>query len=1150
LSSTISQINAKRLVLLASWLSIGLMVSIPLAWSQTTPPLSFENNYFVTGDYVVGGIGLRGLGDASGYATGTINIGNGLDATYPSPSVPAGADIVAAFLYWQTMESSQTSFQGQNGYFRGYPISGVVLGNPNAPVSWSSGGCAGSSNGSKTLRTYRADVRSSLPISNGTIQANGSYQIRLADTGSNGGKAPLTLGATLVIIYRVLDKNVPLKAILLYDGAYAPSNSGSTMSEPMQGFYQPVQPPGSPAAKLTHIVGNGQSNKYEQVFLGSNALTPANVAAFPGAYNGSWDNPTYNVSQYVGASDSTETTSVVPSNSNSGCVSWGALVFSTTVQDSDNDGLLDVWEQNQGYCDATDTSGTCDSTHPSWVPLPGANPNQKDVFVQMDYMCSINSNGTCDTTNGHSHLPSTAVQTMMTSMYAAHGVNLHLIQGNAIQEQTCSDNTSASPPVYCAFPSSQGYAAQPGVVGWKGGLEYLKNSGVNVQGQIEDPATCWQDSACVRRFQHGRKDSYHYALFGHALAVPSWSFLAGSLQSISVSGSTATFTLTVPHGLVVNPAAPNGRFTVADATSNYGLNGIYFVQNVTSPTTFTAQLNQSLPQPVTFTGSTDPYLTVTSGQVKSGSGYSDIGGADSLITLGLWGADGQTLNTQAGTFTHELGHSLALAHGGYYFDTPGSYVPTVEANCKPNYQSVMNYLFQVDLLGPNGGLDYSNQQLIPLNEQAVAGVNQLTATGGQASTYSTTEWYAPSTPFGIGTPATRHCDGSPLLQSDPQMFRLDGATSGLTWSNNQDVNFNGRIDSSLRGFNDWAAIDFRQIGATGSDVTGGSGSIGFGAGTPGFGAGTPGFGAGTPSFGAGTPSFGAGTPGFGAGTPGFGAGTPGFGAGTPGFGAGEGAGQGAGEISFETANSSVRPPRNLTNMITSPPRHVQLNWNAPTFGQIGAYNVYRGLNGATPVLYTTVSGGTSFTDQNTICGPTYTYFVTALLSDNTTNPPTTRESSPSNSVGPIMVCTPAYTFTGYYSPLASAGDASNSGSFNEGSSVTAKWTLQDSQGNLVTNLNVNTLVAIGPVPLAKGACPGPGQVPKYLNYSLNNSGPYPYAAATLYSPTAGAKGNSTFRFSTSQFVFNWDTSTSSTGCYVLELDLDSGQVERTTLQFR
>ena len=60
------------------------------------------------------------------------------------------------------------------------------------------------------------------------------------------------------------------------------------------------------------------------------------------------------------------TTSIVPSSSNSGCVSWGAMILSTTVQDTDHDGLLDVWEgPNQGYNDAV--SG-------QFVALPGANP--------------------------------------------------------------------------------------------------------------------------------------------------------------------------------------------------------------------------------------------------------------------------------------------------------------------------------------------------------------------------------------------------------------------------------------------------------------------------------------------------------------------------------------------------------------------------------------------------------------------------------------------------------------------------------------------------------------------------------------------------------------------------------------------------------
>src|SRR5215475_14705744 len=79
------------------------------------PPLTFYKNYFVTGDYVIGGVGLRGLGDPTGFATGTVNIpdtGNYANAK----TVPAGADIVAAFLYWQSVEKSQTAFAGQNGF--------------------------------------------------------------------------------------------------------------------------------------------------------------------------------------------------------------------------------------------------------------------------------------------------------------------------------------------------------------------------------------------------------------------------------------------------------------------------------------------------------------------------------------------------------------------------------------------------------------------------------------------------------------------------------------------------------------------------------------------------------------------------------------------------------------------------------------------------------------------------------------------------------------------------------------------------------------------------------------------------------------------------------------------------------------------------
>src|SRR5580765_1476897 len=96
-------------------------------FAQTTPPLNFENNYFVTGDYVVAGVGLRGLG-VNGFATKQFTMPDA--NSVPSTGVPSGADIVAAFLYWGAVESSQTAFAGQNGFFRPVFLGGPSKGYP------------------------------------------------------------------------------------------------------------------------------------------------------------------------------------------------------------------------------------------------------------------------------------------------------------------------------------------------------------------------------------------------------------------------------------------------------------------------------------------------------------------------------------------------------------------------------------------------------------------------------------------------------------------------------------------------------------------------------------------------------------------------------------------------------------------------------------------------------------------------------------------------------------------------------------------------------------------------------------------------------------------------------------------------------------
>lgn len=104
------------------------------------------------------------------------------------------------------------------------------------------------------------------------------------------------------------------------------------------------------------------------------------------------------------------------------------------------------------------------------------------------------------------------------------------------------------------------------------------------------------------------------------------------------------------------------------------------------------------------------YGVFADSQANGSSGLAELPGDDFIVSLGEWKllqTDGTTRNTpeqQAGTFMHELGHTLGLHHGG-----------ADARNYKPNYLSVMNYHWQVP--NANGGwkLDYSSEMLPPLD---------------------------------------------------------------------------------------------------------------------------------------------------------------------------------------------------------------------------------------------------------------------------------------------------------------------------------------------------------------------------------------------------------------------------------------------------
>ena len=58
----------------------------------------------------------------NGYATGTITVPDANPGIHGTKSVPSGAQVVIALLYWQTAEKSTTipgqAGSGENGFFR------------------------------------------------------------------------------------------------------------------------------------------------------------------------------------------------------------------------------------------------------------------------------------------------------------------------------------------------------------------------------------------------------------------------------------------------------------------------------------------------------------------------------------------------------------------------------------------------------------------------------------------------------------------------------------------------------------------------------------------------------------------------------------------------------------------------------------------------------------------------------------------------------------------------------------------------------------------------------------------------------------------------------------------------------------------------
>ena len=205
---------------------------------------------------------------------------------------------------------------------------------------------------------------------------------------------------------------------------------------------------------------------------------------------------------------------------------------------------------------------------------------------------------------------------------------------------------------------------------------------------------------------------------------------------------------------------------------------------------------------------THHYALFTHQQVTSStsSGCGELPGNDFQVALGGWNVgagdvDGDglpdanvgTVQQQAGTLMHELGHNLQLQHGG------GDSI-----NFKPNYISVMSYRYQIsgisptdpDGLGPmTAKIDYSRSALATLNESS------LSEPAGVGDGTDTVFWRCP------GGGATQSAVGNAAIDWD-----CGGDTIGLGVAS--DTNNDGAT-GSLSGFWDWNNIryDFQTTGA-------------------------------------------------------------------------------------------------------------------------------------------------------------------------------------------------------------------------------------------------------------------------------------------------------------------------------------------------
>lgn len=178
-----------------------------------------------------------------------------------------------------------------------------------------------------------------------------------------------------------------------------------------------------------------------------------------------------------------------------------------------------------------------------------------------------------------------------------------------------------------------------------------------------------------------------------------------------------------------------------------------------------------------------------------------ISASDFVVTLGNWSTPGGTVQQQAGTLMHEIGHNLGLLHGG-----------DENMNRKGNYISIMSYTFQLgglQVAGESGVLDYSRLQIARATESNLNEVNAFTPVN------PTTEALLSNYSVRLGS---TWLNGNASTNLD---FDNDGVIDMATVS--VDLNNDGDTTDIINASpNDWNNIDFTGGGNIGDPLLGAS----------------------------------------------------------------------------------------------------------------------------------------------------------------------------------------------------------------------------------------------------------------------------------------------------------------------------------------